>query len=196
MRTKLPRIFLGALLGALASQTGHAAMIIIAEETGGDVVFTYSGDVDITGATAEGPASAIAFAGVIPNISVLGNTDGASDIDAYNLSGPTSIGSGTQTNASSFTGNLFVVQMNLTQVRLADGYVDETFISGSFTFTGTDLATLGIDDSTDYVWTVIGSGDTITLTFLVPPVPEPSTLTFTALGLVGMGWLGRPRRKR
>ncbi len=86
--------------------------------------------------------------------------------------------------------------MNLTQVRLADGYVDETFISGSFTFTGTDLATLGIDDSTDYVWTVIGSGDTITLTFLVPPVPEPSTLTFTALGLVGMGWLGRPRRKR
>jgi hypothetical protein len=107
------------------------------------------------------------------------------------LSGPSNFGSGGPATASSGTGDLFGVTVNLRELNLIlpTGYSSGSTLSGTSTYAGSTFASLGMTPGT-YVWTW-GSGanaDSFTLRIVsAAAVPEPSTL---ASGLVAVCALG------
>ena len=121
----------------------------------------------------------------------------ALDVGNYaSMSGPTSFGSGGLGIASSGSGG-FVLIGDLGELLLPSGYVSGTALSGSMTYSGQTLASLGVTPGT-YTWTW-GSGadaDFVELQVLggTQAVPEPSALALLAAGAAGLAWARRRRR--
>ena len=166
----------------------HSAIAIVALETGGNVVFSYSGTIDTTGASISGNQTLGAFSGIIPNLGIVGNS--GTPYDAYSITGGGgTFGTGGVTVATIHsTGDSFQIRDNDSRVRLPDNYSSGTTISGSITFTGTNFTTLGVDSSSNITWNL--PNDSISLQFTA--VPEPSSTLL--LGLATLTLLGHRRK--
>ncbi|MEE4121203.1 MAG: PEP-CTERM sorting domain-containing protein [Paracoccaceae bacterium] len=191
--------FAGALALCCSSVTGSAvALTIDAVETGSDVIFTFSGDIDLTGLVDDGVGPTIP--GVTPNIGEMVFVPERQDLQFYNLStapNPNVFGSGgTSPLPTSVTGDLFeITPLSLSGAPAALG-VATTFtggpISGSMTFAGSSFSSLGLTEGT-YVWTSVN--DTFTLNIGddgATVIPLPATLP---LALAGLGLLALVRRR-
>lgn len=164
----------------------HSAIVIVALETGGDVVFSYSGTIDTTGASIAGTQTGSAYSGIIPNLGIVGNS--GTPYDGYAITGGGIFGVGGNTVATISTGDSFQIRSNDFRLRLPDNYVSGTTISGDITFTGTDFTTLGVDSSSNITWNL--PNDSISLQFTA--IPEPSSTAL--LGLGGLAFALRRRR--
>jgi hypothetical protein len=183
-KTSLQAALLAGSLFVGSSIASQAAVIILAYETGSDVVFTYSGSLDLTGAT-KTDITTNSFDGISPSQGLFLNR--STNMDRYEWSSSAgAFGPGGLAFGAVATGDAFVVQGFLC---VEDGYVSGNSIAGTLTYTGTTLGTLGVDFSGgDHVWTMAGSSDTVTLT-----TPEPSSTALLGLGALGL-MLRRKRR--
>lgn len=171
------------LLFAGIAPRSHAAVVIVAEQSGGDVVFSMAsgGSLDLTNLSFL--SSSAATSSVRPNQAVL--LIGAEpSIDRYSgASGPTAFGTGTfLTIASSSSGDSIGIDSNGI-LFVGNGYVSgELLGAGSSTFSGQSYASLGITEGS-YVWS--WAGDSLTLNVTAVPVPAAFWLFGSAICLLG-----------
>jgi hypothetical protein len=178
----------GFVISLLNPQQARATVIINAAEVGGDVVFSYSGTIDLTGLgapTADGTANM--NSAINPNFGavLVGN---GQVMDFWQ--GPYTFipfGPGGFAAPSSEAGPGFSIYSD--GFGIFDGYVSNAFVSGSMSFNGASFASLGMLPGT-YEATL--PSDNVLLNIgPVVNVPEPGTLALLAFGLLGYALLRR-----
>lgn len=183
----MKRFLLAAGLSAALSAPASAAIFITTADVGPNLVFSFSGSLDLTGMSAANVGNSAA--GVGPDIGAILFAGPGNGMDGYGISslpafGPDVVALGTATGDQFkiFSGDL---------VGFAAGYAGET-ISGDLTVAGSAVS-LGLIDGV--YETFAASGDFIRLTVgstaAAVPVPAAAPLLLGALGLFGLA-----RRKR
>ena len=93
-------------------------------------------------------------------------------------------GTGTELEPTQISGDVFGIYQN--SLALPGDWTSGSNISGQMTWADTSLESLGVDTSQDHIWTLRGTGDTITMSV----IPESSSyalfLGITAIGLVAL----------
>jgi hypothetical protein len=172
----------GTLCLSLLAWSAPAAVLFSFDETGGGVVGTISGSVDLTGAIFRGihmPETAY----VLPEFGRVSTGESLEVMNSYEASGPLSFGPGELpgTLATSTTGSKLIVSGG--GVSVVESYAGEA-LAGTLTFAGATFASLGITPG-EYVITL--PNDTVTLRFgpasTVIPLPATLPLVLGALGL-------------
>lgn len=190
---------LAVLAFAAWAGTANAGMIIIASEVGGDVVFSATGSLDLTGASLVGEGSSYNEAEISggANWFLAPGSGGAYDAYAMTSSDGAFGTSAAFVPASSSSGDNFFIWSgygsgmipNNEQVAVTDGYVSGAAISAEMVFNGATFASLSL---TAGIYNYAIPSDTITL-IIRSTVPEPGSLALLTIGLAGMG-LRRKRR--
>jgi hypothetical protein len=176
-----------------------AIMVVTWQETGADVVFSYSGSINLTGLETPG-SETFGGSSIKPDNSAMYFSTIA--VDRYNTSitGPSSFATGATNffppSSSSGAPFAFVGSNNLGDplVAFAPGYTGEN-ISGTMTFANTTLSALSIDTSQSYTWTLDDNGDTITLQAAAPVPLETDALPVVASAAFMAGGLWWKRRR-
>lgn len=188
------------LAAGAVHRPASAAIVMTAQEIGGDVVFSYSGTLDVAGLTRGASTGSIDNSRVrgSPSFVQFTNRSGnnAWPYSSAFSSSPSNIGTGTLRIDADISSVTAVFGVSTSSLYLDDQLVEADWLSeksGSMTFQGTTLAVLGVDPGT-YTWVLNnGAADTITLT-ASQAVPEPSSLMlFGAGGLVCAFVSGRRR---
>lgn len=143
-------------------ETARAEVFILGEEVGPDVVFTVSGSLDLPA-----PAGTDNF-----SIETVLFPSGG-DFEAWQANGNTNrytltaeVPFGTGGNSYNLgVGSGDNIAIFDTRLFLSDTYSSGDRLNSTLTFAGTDLATLGVDTTREHVWTIAGTGDTITMYF-------------------------------
>jgi hypothetical protein len=197
------RLAIAASLGLLVvGGRTEASVLIDISQVGSNVVAVGSGELDLIGLTFDlglhvGP-------GVAPNYAVVGPMPANSFDNVFALQGlsvPGPLGPGNPTCnpngdlclPSSGTGDTFGIGIGsggLPALYVPFGYKPGSSLSGSSTFSGRTLASMGLTPGTyQYTW----SSDSLTVK--IGTVPEPSTWAMMLPGFAGglMGWRARRR---
>jgi hypothetical protein len=192
-----------ALLGVALTHGGPAggAVIVTATQSGGDVVFSGSGTLNLTALTSVGGTGNL-LAGIDFGRELLLGAAPMSfaSVSFYGAAGqitaPGAFGSDLFTQPSLGSGSRFGIAVEAFSGQTApaivvpSGYVSGASLSATSTFTGKTFASLGIVPGT-YVWSW-GAGataDTLTLNI----VPEPIALLHLAAATAALGALRRRR---
>jgi hypothetical protein len=177
---------------ALCSQASASALLV-AEETGGDVVITLSGSIDLTGLSHIGPVGG-GMDGLIDSSSSTVNLYAAyGSRYFYSVSSVTgSFGDSVDATADTFSPSRSVFGVYSSYLGLDTEYVSGSALSGSMTFEGETFASLGLYSDFDVVYT-LGNGETVT--FSGTAVPEPATCAGMA-GIAALGLAVAARRRR
>lgn len=151
-----------ALVFALSAPFAKAALTVVAEETGGNVVFTFSGSLNLPSSTAKFPNSPETY--LNPSQGGLVAWQTAASADNYPFQEMVPFGTGESTyNVGVGAGDNIGIYS--TALSLNESYVSGAPLNATLTFANTTLAALGVDSSgSPYVWTLTGTNDTITLT--------------------------------
>lgn len=181
------------LLLTVSQPSTEASIVITATETGGDVVFDYTGSIDTTALAVDSVSQPSFSSGIDPsNGYVFFGTGGAY---TWYLAGSTAtFGTGAYTTASvSNTADTFAVASSA--FALPSGYTgfnldnSVALLTGQMTFTGASFASLEITPGT-YVWTDLSGGQTMTFT----TVPEPNAMTLACIATIAAA-IRRNRRR-
>ncbi len=174
-----------AVLIGLAS-TAHSAVTFTATQSGSDVIVTGSGtlNLDAWGVSAGG----FNTDNLIPDMAgVIMGTAGPEIGTGYgsptNYSAPANFGSGSAIDATSGSGDSFGIT-ETSVLFVPTGYSSDGPLSGTMTFAGQSLASIGMTPGT-YVWSwgSGGTADSITLNV----VPEPTAALLVGLGVFATG---------
>lgn len=190
----MKKLVLGLIAsGAAALNVASAAVDIFINEVGGDVIATFSGSIDLTGASIVDNLGF--FPGVNAQFPAVNFADSMTTLEGWGLTsfetfGP---GNGTFNTADDQNGDLLVInnQTGFGELFLDPAYVSGDFISGDFTFFGTTLAALGLAEGT-YLYTL--PNDQVNLFIgasTAVPVPAAALLMAPALGAM----VARRRRR-
>jgi hypothetical protein len=179
---------------AISASSTSAAVMWTFEETGGDVVGTLSGTLDISGFSGFGGGTwSNSF--VRPSDGLISSRTASSSTRYALTTADGAFGTSGRTNATSFTGDFLAVSgsafaSNPNSVWVPQGYSGGS-LSGTQTYFGQTFASLGITVGT-YRF-ALGT-DTITLAFEpIAAVPLPSGI---ALMLGALGSFAFWRRRR
>ena len=188
-------ILLPVLFASSFNQWNRCAgdIVLNATQVGSDVVLSGGGTANVDGLTFINHNTNAAF--LWPEMGVfLTNSD---DNDMYygGISGPTSLGPGGFTAATSGTGDLFGITFHTgfpgeIVMMLPENYVSNSSLSATTTFAGESINSLGMNPgSYTWTWGTGGNSDSFTLNV---SVPEPISLP--AIALISIGMLIRRRR--
>ncbi|MCP4590211.1 MAG: PEP-CTERM sorting domain-containing protein [bacterium] len=183
---------LALTVALLTGGAASAGVIVTVEETGGDVVMTGGGTLDLSLAT--GGLVDSFFPVIADDMLFVGQSDPGQLFGLVNFAGPGFVGSGPYTSADSWTGDIIGI---LTgghggggALAVPFGYVSGDPLGPSTaTYTGETFASLGLTEGS-YTWTwdtAVRSDDFFTLDI----IPEPTALSLLALG--GMAMIRRRR---
>jgi hypothetical protein len=184
------------LLLASVPRTADAGLVIDVFQSGGDVVATASGSLDLADLTNSG--SAVVNPSVNPRVAgIIIGPPGGGPVDIYTgFSGPTNFGSHVITRTSSATGDIIGIEGGLGEIDVPAGYVSGSALSGSMTLDNKTIAGMGMTSGT-YTWTWGSGADADSLTVNIASVPEPSTLVLAGAALLaGLGMRVRRRNRR
>jgi hypothetical protein len=195
---KIRTQFFMAVLSAAASlivigSSAQAGYIVTLSQVGSNVVATGSGPIDLTGLSFFFPAAGNAF--IAPQFGVIATGPTAfTTVDVYvGLNGPSSFGTGDQTNASSGSGDLvgIAAAFPITLV-VPQGYVSGTALSDTSTYDNATFSSLGVTPGT-YEWTWgNGANQNFTLKAGAAAVPDSGS-SFALLFLAVIGTFGVAR---
>lgn len=188
--------FLVALVASMALSPAFAVLTFTLSENAGDVVLTASGSLDTTGLVVGLPFSCASGQGGV-NAGGVGLCVGAASATPYTgstgpMTGPVSIGAGGDIFATSTSGDSVFLIRPTGQVALPLSYVSGSPVSGTATFAGATLASLGVTPGT-YTWalpTVGGSAESIVLLAGAPATSVPTLGEYALLALAGLLVLG------
>lgn len=197
----MPKHYLFCLFATLTAISLSGEVTITFQESGNDVVSTYSGTLDTDDPNINDISELSRFASKFnPSLGYYANPPGgwrtaagSYVIDASSSNSPfydgpregdgRGFGLGTETAPTSISGDPFGLYQN--SLVLPEGWTSGSQISGQMTWENTTLDDLGYDSSQDHVWTLRGTNDTITMIV----VPELATygliLGFIALLIAG-----------
>lgn len=186
-RTVVHSLFVVAVL--LCGANAQAAAIFNLVESGGDVILSGSGSINLTGLTGIGDASSAVTPFMNPSFPNFRAGDtGFHNLDRYEgITGPTSFGSGGPNIGSSGSGDVFGIH-GATVLYVPDGYLSGSALSGTGVWTSETFASLDVTEGT-YVWS--WSSDSITLNIGQVPIPAAAWLFGSAL----LSLIGFKRRK-
>jgi hypothetical protein len=197
--THLGQLALGLLVAFAGSAKLQAIdLIFTAQEVGADVVTSVSGFVNTTGLTNTGSANGRGrFAGTFIGGSVIQVGPSLSYNNWGGVTGSAVFGSGSQTFATTNTGNNAGIGTYSSGfvLFLPQTYVSGASMSGTSTYTGKTLADLGMTVGT-YNWTWGSGANAGTAQLTISAVPEPSTYALAAIATSVMAYLARRRKAR
>jgi len=154
------------------NSAANAVVVINAVESGNDVVFSYSGSIDLTGL----PQNSFTFSGsyVDPSTGEFFSAPG----NYVNYLGSAvslqSFGTGLYRGSSSNSGAIFSLSQDIAGkplIGLPSGYQSNSLFSGSTTFANTTFLGLGVTRG-PYT-TTLSNNDTITMNIGAVPAPLP-----------------------
>jgi hypothetical protein len=185
------------MAGGQAQALVIPAAIIDITQVGANVVMTGSGVIDLDGLTLLGSGPLPGFGIIWPDAAEI--LVGTGSVDLYTgASGPTSMGSGAESQATTGSGGQFGVgdSTGTFIIFTPAGYVSDTPLLSTSTFDNTTLAKLGLTPGTyRYTWAPSVTAADGSLTVNVSGVvPEPSTWAMMALGFAGIGLLAYRKR--
>ncbi len=189
------------IFATLFSFSLSGGVVITFEESGNDVVSTYSGSLDTNDPNINDISELSRFASKFnPSLGYYANPPGswrtaagAYVVDASNSNSPfydgpregssgLGFGIGLEAAPTSISGDPFGIYQN--SLVLPEGWTSGSQISGQMIWENATLDNLGYDSSQDHIWILRGTDDTITMTV----VPEPSTYTLI-LGVLALGFV-------
>jgi len=190
-----------ACLVAVGAAAPARAGVVIVPQTNDDgwIEFSWSGSLDLTGASSYGQVGGMALS-VFPAVGFLtmASTDVFNTQWAVTGVGAGPFGSGTLYQdgynvSANTTGNASFSVSN--SVTLPTSYVSGSPLQGILTFTGVTYADMQFIPGT-YTWTLLGSGDTVVMEIAAVPEIDPAGMgSVLALVTGGLGLIERRRRK-
>jgi hypothetical protein len=161
------------------------------QEVGGNVVEVGSGTLDTTDLTDDGsPFSEVAAVSPTGGQVFSGSTSSTPVEFFTGVSGPVSFGTGSETLASSSSGDFVGLEGNgegflFTPVGFTSGALSETS-----TYSGATFASLGLTPGTYvYAWGTADHADSFTIDISnASGTPEPATWAMMLLGFAGLGY--------
>ena len=178
-------------MAAIGAGSADAAALFAFEESGGDVVGTLSGSLDLTDAAFAGDV--FVGSGITPGFGVVA-VQGS--VDRYEITaGPTRFGGSGNPNGISGGGAFYLysgVQAATRVIGVPGGYSSGEDLDSTLAFEGATFASLNVTPGT-YVFSL--PNDTLTLRFgpaATTPVPLPAGLP---LLVGGLGLLAMLRRR-
>lgn len=193
MRQKLRHIIIVLLL---ASSLSQAAVTILMEQVGGNVVATLSGAINSLPGAPTASGNLGSFSGVRPSGPTM--AFGLSQYPGVSLvavnyytatSVPNNFGTGTnllQATSSTAPTTMMFRNLSSNNIMIDQTYVLGTAVTGTMTWASQTLSSMGVTPGT-YVWG--WTGDSVTLNV----VPEPSALSLLVAGFGGLAILRRRR---
>ena len=180
-----------AVVAGVALGSGaQAAVIWTFEESGGDVVSSHSGSLDIAGLSVFG--SGFSETSMISGRAAV--LSGGLNTDVYSgLVGPASFGTAVTKTIGAGSGSVFGIVGDVGILVVDAGYASGAAISGALNFAGESFASLGMTQGT-FVFSL--PNDTVTVqigpTPAAVPLPAGGLLLASALAALGL----RRRRQR
>ena len=189
-------VFAIAVTSLFCVQPAQAYTVTL-EQMGADVVANGSGAINLTGLAFFGPGSFF-ITTLVPSLGRISTgppPSGLGSVDVYRVfSGPANFGSGGQHNAteSLSSGNFVGIQASVDELFVPHGYISNSALSSSATWTGATFASLGVTPGT-FVWTWgTGANQNFTLIIGGAGVPDGgSTVSLLGCALLGLAALRR-----
>lgn len=173
-------------LGLLAGQA-QAAIVVNVNQVGGNVVFAFSGSLNLASTLGKQADRNASIHDVNPAGAFLRSMSGNADDYNLNLTASPDFGNGTTTGGGISTGdNLLLESGGFNQIWVPDGYVSGALMSGTMTFTGKTFASMGLfTGAYDWTWSNNQVSDFARINIGATPeqVPEPASLALVALAL-------------
>ena len=194
-------LLLGIAVWIASAGRSEASIIITAQETGGNVVFSYTGSVDTTGFP--NPGSVVTSNAFInPSVPAFEFSPGTgSNFQRYGLGAVTpawpAFGTGGPNTTAAHSGSLLYLSYggSTRKLGLPVSYSSGTTLNGSMTFNSATFSSLGITPGT-YVYDISVAGNA-SQTITLNAVPEPSIASMLAVvAMGGCGWIGRRACRR
>ena len=191
---------IGAAMLIGLSASARAAYVVDLTETGGNVVATGSGAIDLTGLESNVLTGGMAF--LNPSLGAIRTGPPPfTPIEGYDavngFTGPANFGSGGAIVASSGSGDpvsfFFGFSPSDNELDVPQGYVSNSALSDTSTYNGQTFSSLGATPGV-YKWTW-GTGANQNFTLVIGEVPEPSTWAMMLLGFAGLGLAGWRHRR-
>jgi hypothetical protein len=177
----------------LSAQPAQAGYVVDLTQ-GVNVVASGTGAIDLTGLTPSSTGD-LAISGMAPFVAfIITGPFEAASIDVYTgVTGPARFGPGGGQDASSGTGDSVGVEIATHMLFVPSGYVSDTPLSDTATYTDASFASLGVSRGT-FEWTW-GTGANQNFTLVIEEAPEPSTWAMMLLGFAGLGLAGWRHRR-
>ncbi len=205
-----PSLFAVALLAPalFAPRPASAIVTLRVQQVGNDVVITGSGSANTTGLTPAGTdndyTNVLTDAQIYAGPAAFGDgSGGGGDVSLWSniSSGPLAFGSDPSIfeNPSSGSGDLFGILANngsgASYLVLPSSYSSGTSLSGTTTFTGYTLASLGLTPGQISTWSWGADATADSLRLEVDPVPAPLPIAGAAAVLYRLKRLRRRSRR-
>ena len=183
---------LAAAVFAIGTSVAQAAAVFTFSQQGSDVVGVLSGTLSLKNADFVAKTASYDPSIYSATAQLNASTTQCCALTAaiYSASGPSSFGNGSVFLGTATGSSLFELKDD--SITLPVNYSGEA-LDNTLTLANETIAGLGITPGS-YVYTLAGSGDTVTLLFSAAPgVPEPATWGMMLLGFFGLGAMVRRR---